>query len=161
LAWNSAVENFKKTDIFGDIKTPSGINLYNALYINAKLANVTPLSVPPAPTATPLAPDLSATVAQTGQVFDLAAGGPVPAGQIWIVKSSAGVSAGKQFIKNLLRQYSFMPSAQTFPVSTGTQYNNRFGALVAGERVGLEAYAIDTVTMLPSPRTRASYIVGA
>src|SRR5690606_4000781 len=32
--WNSAVENWKSTDIFGDIKIPSGKNLFTKLNVN-------------------------------------------------------------------------------------------------------------------------------
>ena len=31
LSWNNAVGDFAKTDIFGDIKQPSGINLFPTL----------------------------------------------------------------------------------------------------------------------------------
>lgn len=38
-AWGGAVENFKSTDIFGDLKSPSGFNLFSKL--NLPLINTT------------------------------------------------------------------------------------------------------------------------
>lgn len=49
LAWNNAVSDFTGTDIFGDVRTPSGINLY--IRLNANLAKVgePAISDPPLP----------------------------------------------------------------------------------------------------------------
>ena len=48
-AWNAAVHNFQKTDIFGDMKTPSGINLYTKLNLNLANAGLILIDVPPLP----------------------------------------------------------------------------------------------------------------
>lgn len=160
LAFNNAVGNFTGTDIFGDVKTPSGFNLHNKLYINASTIGAAPLTLPPAPGDTPNAPDATFAPDSAPQTFTLTSAlAAVPAGQQWVVRATIGVSAGKSFLKNEYRQIAVLPALTALPWAGIADYQAKFGNLVATERVGWEVYAIDTTTMLQGPRTRNNAIV--
>lgn len=159
-AWAGAVENFKKTDIFGDIKTPSGINLFNQFYLNASTIGGTPLNTPPAPDSSPGVPDATFAPDSSPQTFSLTSGlTSVPTGQDWVVRATAGVSAGKNYLKNAQRIIAVIPAGTSLPYAGITDYQTKFGNLVQGERVGWEVYAIDTTTFIKGPKTTGSAIV--
>ena len=50
-AWNAAVDQWKKTDIFGDLKKPTGFNLHQKLNNNAIRAGGSAITLPPAAVA--------------------------------------------------------------------------------------------------------------
>jgi len=61
-AWNAAVSNFTSTDIFADVRTPSGFNLYKKLNQNLLLISAAPIATPPLP-QTVISPFLDSIVA--------------------------------------------------------------------------------------------------
>ena len=50
-SWNNAVANFKRSNVFGDIKIPSGFNLYQRINNNILTIGGTILTVPPTPSS--------------------------------------------------------------------------------------------------------------
>lgn len=155
LAWNGAVQNFQSTDIFGDVKTPSGINLYNKLFLNANTIGGVPLAVPPSPDASPGVVDADVTTDSAPQAFDVTSGlAAVPAGQSWVVRATAGVSAGRNFVKNEYRIIAVLPAATALPYAGIADYTAKFGSVNAGEKIGWEIYAIDEVDFIQGPATR-------
>jgi hypothetical protein len=143
-AWNAAVSNFVGTDIFGDIKTPSGINLYNKLNLNLAAAGQTAISNPPLPvgvgyvSALSLAADASAsTIAATFT----AVGGS--AGQTVIVQATKGVSAGKNFVKSEYRQISTFSGSATSPQAIGAAYVTKFGTMTTGQKIFVRLAFVD------------------
>jgi hypothetical protein len=48
-AWNGSVSNFQKTDVFGDLRNPTGFNLYQRLNNNLVTIGKTEIQVPPVP----------------------------------------------------------------------------------------------------------------
>lgn len=161
-AWNAAVVNFAKTDIFGDIKNPTGINLFVRLNSVLTHAGAASLTVPPALTSSPEFVTFTATAAETGQTFSVAfAPTPVPANVAYKVETTAQVSQGKTFLKNLYRTVQYFPAADATPTSIATAYIARFGALVADQKIGIRITAIDLLTGLQSQATSEEIIVGA
>lgn len=146
-AWNSAVANFTNTDIFGDVKTPSGINLYVKLNMNLEQVGGTALSDPPLPASVAPINSLTLTADSSPQTLSLAfSPTPVPADTDWIVEATAGVSAGKSFVKSEFRQIGIIASAATTPSNQLTNYTNKFGTLVAGQKVFVRVTPINNVT---------------
>lgn len=146
-AWNSAVSNFTKTDIFGDVKTPSGINLYVALNMNLEQVGATSLSDPPLPSSVSPVDSVTLTADSSPQTFSIAfTPTPVPADTDWIIEATAGVSAGKSFVKSEFRQIAVVASAATTPQALITAYTNKFGSLVAGQKVFVRVTPINNVT---------------
>lgn len=161
-AWEAAVSNFTATDIFGDIKNPSGINLYIKLNSNLSEIAAAAITLPPLPTSV-IGP---ATIALTGAAGTPAlsfawTGGAIPATTAWIVRVTPQVSPGKSFVKNLYRNLVVLPAADTTPTSILTEFNARFGTLVAGQKVFIEITAVGTTTGIKSTPLNTSAIIAA
>ena len=162
LAWAGAVSSFTGTDIFGDIKTPSGINLY--IKLNLNLANIgeAPINTPPLAgsvgyfSALSLAADASAsTIAATFTDVDVTAGMTV------VVEATANISAGKSFVKSEFRKIGTFVGGSASPQAIGAMYVAKFGAMTAGKKLFVRFKCIDNVTGISGQYTTASTIVVA
>ena len=161
-AWNSAVSNFTKTDIFGDIKQPSGINLFIKLNSNLDQVQVAALTLPPLPADVPAVISVQAQADQTGQALDVAYGpSPVPADTAFIVEVTAQVSPGRNFLKNEFRVLTFADAAAVTPALLGADYVTRFGALIAGQKIGVRIQPINKITGQKGQALSTSLIVAA
>jgi len=161
-AWNSAVSNWQKTDIFGDLKNPSGINLFVRLNSNITEAGGSAITIPPLP-GTVVGPlTITLTAAAGTPAISLAwTGGAIPADTAWVVRMTPQVSPGKNFVKSLYRNLVVLPAADATPTSVLTEYNARFGTLVAGQKIFVEVIAIALLTGVKSTPISTSVIVAA
>lgn len=134
-AFNAAVPDFAKTDIFGDIRNPTGKNLYTQLGINCLLIGE----------AVPTSPDASAAVGDaTAGTFVMTSGGAKTIAftatdapdklQVWV---TAPVSPGREFLKGRYRLLQ-VASAPTSPINIAAAYAARFGEPTVGQRVGVK-----------------------
>lgn len=161
-AWNGAVSNFQKTDIFGDLKNPSGLNLYVRLNSNIEEGAGSAILNPPLPSSVVGPETITLTAAAGAAAISLAwTGGVIPANTAWVVRATPQVSAGKSFVKNLYRNLVVLPAADATPTSILTEYNARFGTLVAGQKIFVEVVAINLLTGLKSTALSTSAIVAA
>lgn len=159
-AWNSAVENFQRTDIFGDIKKPSGINLYMRLNQNILNGGGTVISTPPAPGATPSVITFSAAPDSSPQTLSLVfAPTPVPADTAYVVEATPSLSPGKSFIKNQYRVITVLPAADATPTNILAAYQAKFGDLTADQIVGLRVKAVDLLTGVAGPVSEQIYTI--
>lgn len=160
-AWNAAVASFQTTDIFGDIKTPSGMNLHQRLNVNLLNAGASVLTSPPTPDTVPALTALSATAtAGTPTLSIVFAPTPVPANNVLVFEATAQVSAGKSFLKNQYRKIGQDAAAATSPFNALSAYNAKFGTLVAGQKIGIRAKFVDITTGLTSQYLSTEIIVG-
>lgn len=158
-AWNAAVINFQKTDIFGDLKNPTGINLFVRLNTNIVNAGGTQIDLPPVVTDTPAPVEFSAIADESGQTLAITfAPTPVPANTAYVVEATQQVSPGKNFLKNLFRQISVLAPAATSPNPTGGAYTTKFGAIVEGQKIGIRIKAVDLLTGITSQPVAISVI---
>jgi len=159
-AWRSAVGNFSKTDIFGDIRHPSGINLFVKLNVNLARIGVASLTDPPAPgtveavtsiivTASSITPSLSVAYLPT----------PVPANTKLVVSATPLESAGKNFVKSEFRDIAIINAATASPYNALAAYTARFGALIAGQQVFFKLTPINDVTGQAGQALQGSAIV--
>lgn len=161
-AWNTAVENFKRTNIFGDIKTPSGLNLYNRLNLNLNAAGAAYITNPPAPSSTEALTSITPAAAAGADTFTVAfAPTPVPANYKLVIEATPMVSAGKTFLKNQFRIIQVFSAAATSPANIKAAYEAKFGTLVAGQKIGVRAKLVNTDTGLTSLPLQKEIIVAA
>ena len=161
-AWNGAVSNFQKTDIFGDIKNPSGSNLYLRLNANILEGAGTAIVNPPLPSEVESPLTVTLTAAAGSPALSLAwTGGAVAANTAFIVRVTPQVSAGKSFVKNLYRNLVVLPAADTTPTAILSEYNAKFGTLVAGQQIFVEVVAVNLLTGLKSSPISTSVVVAA
>lgn len=149
-AFNGAVENFKKTDIFGDLRAPSGEQLYIRLNINIALVGGTEISEPPLPTAVEALDSIDLTAAAPA-TFDLEFDPtPVPADHHIFVEATAGKSPGVSNFNSFYRQIAVVAPAAVSPADLGAEYTAKFGDLVTGQKVAVRAKQIQESTGLVS-----------
>lgn len=163
LAWNSAVVNFQSTDVFGDIKKPSGINLFVKLNSNLSYAGVTsPITVPPTLTTSPDFVNFTATADASAPSLSIAfTPTPVPADTAYVVEATAPQSPGKSFLKNQFRKIGVINAAGTSPFNALAAYTTKFGDLIADQKIGIRIKAIDKITGVAGQYNSQELIIAA
>lgn len=162
-AWNSAVSDFKKSDIFGDINSPSGFNLYQKL--NNNLANVggAALTLPPAPVAVSIFPTASIAAAAGAQTL-VATVTPatLPASESLIVRATDSVSNGKSFVKSEFRQIAIETAIVGGSINLAAAYIAKFGAIgPAGARIFMEFVHVNHTTGQASQPQKVFCVIAA
>jgi hypothetical protein len=159
-AWNGAVASYSRTDIFGDLRNPSGFNLYLRLNLNILNAGGGIISNPPAeqfapePVAYGLEPD------QGAGDFDVTfSPSPIPANTAYVIEATEQVSSGKSFAKNLFRVVQVLPAADVTPTNIFAAYTAKFGGLVPGKKIFMRVKAVNLVSGLASSPIVESAIV--
>lgn len=133
-AWNQAVEEWKSTDIFGDLISPSGKELYQRLNNQLQTVGGSAMTSPPAKVALPDAPvtacafnSATPSVTFTGQY--------TTTGTYFQVWATAPLSAGTTFVKNRLRAIYAVDCASIVANDIGTAYEAKFGSATAGDNI--------------------------
>lgn len=146
-AWNSAVEDFKSTDIFGDLKSPSGFNLFMRLN-NQLLAVFQPvITAPPLPGSIFAFTSLSVTADTTGGTMNAVFAPAIPVGSSVIVLATPGLSPGKNFVKSEFRQIAVLVTGDLTPEDLASAYIAKFGALpTVGKKVFIGFKVVNDLT---------------
>lgn len=134
LSFNNAVGDFSKTDIFGDIRNPSGINLFVKLNTNLILTGQTQITSAPAKEDILYSgiSTLVMDVSSQSTVFTLA--NALNTGAKVLAFATPSMTQGTSFVKNRLRSIgSFTIASTTLTVTSG--YTSKFGAFVLGANV--------------------------
>lgn len=161
-AWNSAVANFTGTDIFGDVKTPSGINLYTKLNLNLANAAQAFISLPPVVGIIGYFSDLVLTATAGVQSLSLAfTGTGLTAGQTVVIEATPCMSAGINFAKSEFRVIGTRVGNTTSPMDLLADYQAKFGNVVAGKKVFIRVKAVDNTSGVCSQFSTTSVIVAA
>jgi hypothetical protein len=159
-SWNNAVMNFQTTDIFGDLKTPSGINLYQRLNGNLASAGQSYLTTPPAPSTLP-ANDFNSLAADsaTGDIDMGFVSGSVPAGTTIVIEATGNMSPGRNFAKSEYAQIGTIAATTALPFNAGSLWSAKYGTLVAGQKVFFRAFFVDNTTGLKTQSVALSAII--
>jgi len=161
-SFNAAVALFAKTDIFGDLKNPSGFNLYVRLNTNLANAGQAAITAPPTSLAVASVTLQTVAIAAGAATITNTFSGAIPANTTAIFRATPGLSAGKSFVTNLLRQFFTRPPGTASPMQSGTPYIAKFGAIpAAGQVVHTEVYFINNLTGVTSARQRVVSVVAA
>ena len=133
-AWNNAVDNWKNTNIFGDLKIPSGKALYQRLNQQAQVVGYSALTTPPVKEDIP--PSNVTAVAIDTTAETITATGLYSGTDATVqVFSSGVVSAGTNFVKNLMRVIGHSGGSAYSPADAYADYVARFGTPSAGEKI--------------------------
>lgn len=163
IAWNAAVSDYKKTDIFGDIQNPSGFNLYVKLNSNLINIGVAAISAPPLPVAVSVFTTGTLAAAAGAQTMALTVTPAVqPASETIIVKATPGQSAGKTFVKSEFRQIGTFTAATAGAYDLAALYIAKFGPIgPAGVKIFVEVIHVSETTGQQSQSQQYSVIVAA
>jgi len=132
LAWNSAVSAWSKTDIFGDIKHPSGFNLFQRLNNNAMRVGGVMFPLPPIKEELSVLGTLSigtVTVSAIPLTFDLQTLGTHEKLEI---SATPAVSTGKSFVKSEYRIIGHSLTLSSGACDCGSLYIAKFGSTGSG-----------------------------
>lgn len=147
LAWNGAVSNYKKTDIFGDIKNPTGFNLYQRLNNNLDQIGVAHITTPPLPAAVAQITTGVLAAAHGGAITVTFTTDPVFTADTMVVDATTSLSAGKSFVKSEFRRIGSYTAVAAHILDLATKYNAKFGAVgAAGTKVFVRLKMINKTT---------------
>ena len=161
-AWNSAVQSFPRNNVFGEPKTLSGHQLYVGLNAQLEAAGQATISSPPLPVGADAVESLTAAFAetlQTGTVTFLPAA--VPAGHTALLDATAQVSPGISNVNNRYRQIAVLDAAEASPYDCAAEYIAKFGALTAGQKIGVRMRFVNNSTGEVSGSLKALVVVAA
>lgn len=157
--WNNAVADFKKSDIFGDIKSPSGFNLYQRLNNNLVNCSIAMITTPPLPINVTQVKTLSLGAVHAGAIT-LTYTDAVPAGESMIIRATPALSPGKHFVKSEFRQIQVALAADVSPLAITTAYNAKYGAVGAvGEKIFVEVERVSNTTGQATKRVICQAII--
>jgi hypothetical protein len=145
-AWNAAVSNFATTDVFGDLKNPTGFNLYQKLNNNLSTVGAAVISVPPIPAAVSTVELQSAVYDISDGTFDMTLSGNVPAGTAMKIWATPGLSAGISFVKSEYRLIGIAPAATVTPYDFEADYVAKFGTPALGQKIFIKVTFVNTTT---------------
>lgn len=159
-AWNAAVSSFAKTDIFGDLRNPSGFNLY--VKLNANLATIgnAPMGLPPTPELVPNIALSSATAVGSTAVINVAYT-PASNAVTVVLKATAPQSPGKSFVKSEFRIIGTFDGSVTSPFVATSAYAAKFGSItgMTGKKIFFETVAISENTGMQTLPQQVSCII--
>jgi len=161
--WRGAVSDYSKTDIFGDIKNPSGFNLFVQLNSNLANAGLATLAAAPAPGSVSVFESVALAAAEgAGTLEATVSPTAAPVGEQIIVRATAPQSPGKTFVKSEFRQIEVDATVTTGSIDLATAYEAKFGTIgPAGNKIFCEFIHINTTTGQVSQAQQAVAIIGA
>jgi len=128
-AWNAAVLAFSKTDVFGDLKTPTGSALYQRLNNNLVTCGQSQISDPPIPQDVFAFTSFSAAVVTGTPAVNLTFTDAIPAGTYVKLFATAPVSPGISFVKSEYRLIDILTNADTSVHDAIAEYVAKFGSV--------------------------------
>lgn len=161
-AWNAAVSSFQRTDIFGNLRTPSGINLYQRLNNVLVQVGVAALTSPPLPEAVADCYVASITAAVGTPALSVTLNETIPANTSLMLFATSPQSAGRNFVKSQFRLIAVLPAAETSPYDALTKYTAKFGDTgQVGQKIFVKTVAVNTNTGQQGASAIASVITTA
>lgn len=134
LSFNNKVSQFASTDIFGDIRNPSGKALFQKLNQNLSISLQTNLTSCPDSAAVPFANVASATIDIGDASFNVAYSGNAIGSKV-VIWATPPLSAGTTFVKNKLRQVTVVAGADGGTTNIYGAYVSKFGLIANGDNI--------------------------
>lgn len=145
-AWDGAVNQFQKTNVFGDLVSPTGKNLYTRLNSNLDNIGESAISSPPLPAEVPepIAGALTYDVG-TGDAATFAFTNDSSA-VTYALFATAPLSPGIGFFKNRYRQIGIYAGSGGSPIDFKADYIAKFGAPAEGQKIAVKLVPIVVAT---------------
>jgi hypothetical protein len=149
LSFNNAVGDFSRTDIFGDIRNPSGINLF--VKLNTNLINTAQQQITSAPAKEEIlfSPIDAVTMDVSGQTATIQLQNGNLDGARVLVFATPTLTNGTTFVKNRLRSIGvFIVGDDVIDFASG--YADKYGAFALGANI-VVGFRVITATGQASP----------
>jgi len=161
-AWNVAVSDYARTDIFGDLRNPSGFNLHQQLNNNLLQVAKTVITTPPLPAAVDAFTTLTIAAANGAQTITLTFAPPIADPSRVLVFATPAISPGISFVKSEYRFVIMLLASATSPYSLESYYISRLGAIgAAGMKIFVRMVQVNSDTGQAGIPIQASCIVAA
>jgi hypothetical protein len=163
-AWNAAVGDYATTDIFGDLKNPTGFNLYQRLNNNLVTVGASAITSPPIPESVGevVATGLTAEDDTVAESLSLTMAGAVPADTAVKVFATPAISAGKSYVKNQYRLVTTLDAAESSPYDLLAEYQAKYGSITqTGMKIFVKLVAVNTNTGQQGTPSEVSAIIAA
>lgn len=136
VAWCAIVDLYARTDIFGDLRNPSGQQLYVRVNSNLENAGQAAISDPVFPVGVDAIVSGALVMNSVGPLSTIAyTPTPTPASHALIVEATEQLSQGIMNANSKFRQIEVFAPAQASPADFSVTYAAKFGALVTGTKV--------------------------
>lgn len=132
-SYSSKVEEYGRTNIFGDLKNPSGKALYQRLNNTLLLAGKNLLLNCPNPTEILTSQVLEITC-QSSNILEIGLVNSV-LGSVIKVTATPSLSAGTMFVKNKLRVIKYITATASLTYEVSADYNEVFGSLSNNDNI--------------------------
>lgn len=132
--WNAAVPDWSRTDVFGDLKNPTGKALFQRLNNQAQSAGYPAVTSVPARLELPTGVITSVDIDPAGGSISIN-GLPQVATARAMVFATPALSQGTKFVRNRLRNFNNFVMNAGDDNALYAAYQSRFGALQAGDNV--------------------------
>lgn len=159
-AWKAAVGDFSKTDIFGDIKNPSGANLYQRLNNTLAQVGTAALTNPPTPASVGNVVLASFIADVSDHTMLLTFAPTVPANTVVIVRATPPISAGRASSKNDFRVVTTLAAAKLTGEDISVAYIAKFGTIApAGAKIYVQFQSVNLTTGQTGSVSQASAVI--
>lgn len=161
-AWNAAVGDYQTTDIFGDLKNPTGFNLYQRLNNNLLNIGEAAITSPPLPEAVQAVVLTSIAAASAVPALTATYAPAIDANTLVKVFATSPQSPGKSFVKSEYRQIDVIATADASPFDILAEYVAKFGSVGAeGQKIFMKFVPVNLNTGQAGTASQASAIVAA
>lgn len=161
-AWNAAAANFPSVDVFGDVRTLSGSQLFVGINSNILNGGGTVITSPPTPQGATGLESLELAIAVGTSDATLTFGpDPIPAGHALVIEATQPLSPGISNAKNKFRKIGVLAAATASGENVWDDYTAKFGAPSAGTKVFVRASLIRLATGEKSQALVSNSIVAA
>ena len=141
-SFNGFVSAYARTDIFGDLRNPSGKSLFQRLNQNLELSGQPQINNCTSPVEVPFANVTDALGAVVLSDFMVSYAGDLTGSKV-IVWATPQMSQGTKFVKNQLRQLLVVAGASNSSVDIYSAYVAKFGIPVAGANITIGVRVIN------------------
>jgi hypothetical protein len=133
-SFNGFVNDYARTDVFGDLRNPSGKALFQRLNQNLVISDQGQITTCVAPQPVPFANVTSVAGDVSGLSFDVVTGGDTTDSQV-VVWATPILTAGTTFVKNRLRQLQVFSGDDAATYDIYSAYVTAYGVPAAGDNI--------------------------
>jgi hypothetical protein len=132
--WNGAVADWTNTNIFGDLKKPSGKALFQRLNNQAQSAGLSAVLTAPGKLDMPNSPVTAVPIGVAATTLDLSGADTSASTQV-VVWATPPVSAGTKNVKTKLRQIYAVAGDSYVAADAFTAYEAKYGTIEVGQNI--------------------------
>ena len=142
-SFNGFVGDYARTDIFGDLRNPSGKALFQRLNQNALISGQSQIDVCVSPESVPFANLQSAELSIASENLEVTTSDDLVGVKV-VVWATPSLSKGTKFVKNRLRQLEVLTGGSSGTYNVFDAYVARFGVPVVGANIHIGVRVINS-----------------